>query len=459
MSEHERERRRERGRQGRLRASGRRCWRASTPSRRRSLAERSAAQARARARATSSSSWPSSRAEIAERRRGRRRLRANAEAPAHDRGRRYGQPADHPAGLRPRPRSGNPLQTIVLGVLFGLVLGVGLALLREQADRRLRRPRRSRRPSTRRCLTTVPRNRKLKRNVPFEDLPPEVAEAFRMLQINLRYGRDEPVRTVLVTSARSRRGQDDRGLEPGARRPPRRARRWRSWRPTCGVRALAERYGLEPQPGLAEALRGEVPVAEALQAVSPAPAAPRPMATQRPLHVIVAGQPPHDPWALMQSAAMAADPRDRCSRTTTWWSSTHRRSPTSPTRSRCCASVDGVIVTASVNSTPRPGGRAPARPAARPRRPRPRRRRQRRLGRERLRATPGRRQAPRRTATASARPRSGGASRSRAAAGRPSARVDDVLAAAPAEHVGDGAGQDLRVEPERPVRAVQVVDA
>ena len=204
----------------------------------------------------------------------------------------------------PTSESGNVLQTILLGLLFGVVLGVALALLRDQSDGRLHRAEDVSGAFEAPVVTTVPRHRKLKRNARFEDLPPEVAEAFRMLQVNLRYGRDQAVRTVLVTSSRSREGKTtvawnlasaaaSSGLsvvlvEADMRRP-----------------ALAERYGLEPAPGLADVLRGEVATAAALQPVfsasSDAPDNGRPPGR---LQVIVAGRAPHDPWALTQSPAM-----------------------------------------------------------------------------------------------------------------------------------------------------------
>ncbi len=205
----------------------------------------------------------------------------------------------------PTKESGNLLQTILLGLLFGVVLGVALALLRDQADRRLHRAEDVSGAFAAPVVTTVPRHRALKRHARYEDLPPEVAEAFRMLQVNLRYGRDNAVRTVLVTSSRSREGKTtvawnlasaaaSSGLsvvlvEADMRRP-----------------ALAKRYGLDPEPGLAEVLRGEIATSAALQPVFPAPS--EAASNGRPggrLQVIVAGHSPHDPWALTQSTAMA----------------------------------------------------------------------------------------------------------------------------------------------------------
>jgi succinoglycan biosynthesis transport protein ExoP len=213
-----------------------------------------------------------------------------------------GSPRIIQPGYVPTSAAGSPVQTILFGTLFGLLLGVGLALLREQADRRLHRAEEVSAAFDAPVLTTVPRNRALKRHRPFDELPPDVAEAFRMLQMNLRYAHSEPVRSVLVTSARSREGKTTvawnlasaaaaSGLavalvEADMRRP-----------------AIAERYDLSPAPGLAEALERRMPVAEVLQPVALS-VDPKGNGYSRLLNVLVAGDPPPDPWALMESSAM-----------------------------------------------------------------------------------------------------------------------------------------------------------
>jgi capsular exopolysaccharide synthesis family protein len=124
-----------------------------------------------------------------------------------------------------------------------------------------------------------------------------------MLQMNLRFARDEPVRSVLVTSARTGEGKTtiawnlaaaaaSGGLsvalvEADLRRP-----------------SVADRYDLEPAPGLAEALQGEVSISAAMQTILPLQGSANPVGHPRPLHVIVAGQPASNPWALMQSSVM-----------------------------------------------------------------------------------------------------------------------------------------------------------
>jgi receptor protein-tyrosine kinase len=202
----------------------------------------------------------------------------------------------------PKDATGNPIQTVVLGILLGLVLGIGLALVREQADRRLHRADQVSAAYEAPVLTTVPRHRKLKRNKPFSELPPEIAEAFRMLQANLRFAGERPVTSVLVTSSRSREGKTtiawnlaaaaaSAGLsvavvEADMRRP-----------------TIASRFGLNAHPGLAEVLAGQVSVADAIQSVATVSESDANGYT-RPMDVLVAGNPPVNPSALMQSSVM-----------------------------------------------------------------------------------------------------------------------------------------------------------
>jgi receptor protein-tyrosine kinase len=211
-----------------------------------------------------------------------------------------GSPQIIQPGYVPTSKAGNPAQIIILGVLLGAVLGGGLALLREQGDRRLHGAEEASVAFDAPVLSTVPRHRALKRAVPFADLPPEVAEAFRMLQMNLRYAWDEPVRSVLITSSRSEEGKTTlawnlacAGLSAGLsvalveadmRRP-----------------TIAERYGLQPGPGVTEVVEGRSVLEAALQPLTNV----RGDRHGRQLDVLVAGQLPPDPWAVLQSEAMA----------------------------------------------------------------------------------------------------------------------------------------------------------
>jgi Mrp family chromosome partitioning ATPase len=258
-------------------------------------------------------------------------------------------------GFLPTSRAGSPLRLIVLAVLCGLVLGVGLALLREQADRRLHRAEDVSAAFDARVLTTVPRHRSLKRRVPFDDLPPDVAEAFRMLFVNLRYGPRERPRTILVTSSHSEDGKTTVAwylasaaaagglsvalVEADMRRP-----------------RMAERYGLRPEPGLAEVLGGRVSVADALQGIPAGDSGDdgdfTDAATQR-LQTLVAGTPTVDSWVLMQSGVMDRALRVLLQRHDLVVVDT----PPIPYVADAVSllgSVDGVIVVASMSSTKGP---------------------------------------------------------------------------------------------------------
>jgi capsular exopolysaccharide synthesis family protein len=162
-----------------------------------------------------------------------------------------------------------------------------------------------------------------------------------MLQMNLRFARENPVRSVMVTSARTGDGKTtvawnlaaaaaSGGLsvalvEADLRRP-----------------SLVDRYGLEAAPGLTEALQGDVSIEEATQSL--------PAGHPRALDVIVAGQPSSNPWALMQSSAI--------SRVLDVLVKSHDLvvvdTPPIPHVADAISllrHVDGVLVTASVNST------------------------------------------------------------------------------------------------------------
>ncbi len=260
-----------------------------------------------------------------------------------------GSPRIIQRGFVPTSESNNPIQTVVLGVLFGLLLGVGLALVREQSDRKLRRTEQVTSAFEAPVLTTVPRSRALKRHKPFADLPPQVAEAFRMLQMNLRFAREDPVRSVLVTSARKGEGKTtvswnlaaaaaSGGLsvalvEADLRRP-----------------SLSNRYNLAPSPGLTETLQGEVSISDAMQAMMPVGRNTDLAGHPRPLQVLVAGQPASNPWALMQSSVMTRVldvlKRDHDLVVIDTPPLPHVADAISLLRD-----VDGVLVTASVNST------------------------------------------------------------------------------------------------------------
>jgi capsular exopolysaccharide synthesis family protein len=124
-----------------------------------------------------------------------------------------------------------------------------------------------------------------------------------MLQMNLRFGPNGPVQNVLVTSARSREGKTTVAwnlacaaasagmsvslVEADLRRP-----------------VIASRYGLTPTPGLADVLRGDCLIADAIRSVPMLEGDSADNGNRSPVQVVVAGEPPPDPWALLQLPAM-----------------------------------------------------------------------------------------------------------------------------------------------------------
>jgi len=145
-------------------------------------------------------------------------------------------------------------------------------------------------------LTTVPRHRKLKRNKPFSELPPEIAEAFRMLQATCALRREaghERAGHVLAQP----RGQDHDRLEPslagGFGRPVGGDRRGGH-----APASIATATGSSRTRGSRGPER-QVPIADAVQAVATVGEGRRER-LHAPDDVLVAGDPPANPSALMQ---------------------------------------------------------------------------------------------------------------------------------------------------------------
>jgi succinoglycan biosynthesis transport protein ExoP len=205
----------------------------------------------------------------------------------------------------PTSPSGSIAQFVALGAALGLLLGAGLALLREQADQRLRHTGAVAAAFDAPVLATLPRNRALARRRPFAKLPAGTVEALQMLQVNLRYGHGHPLRSVIVTSSGPREGKTtvawnlclaaaSSGLSVALIDADLRRSR------------LASGYHLQPSPGLSEVLDGQVGVADAIQTVTLDPQAATngddpPLAT---VDVLVAGVTTSDPSRMLQSSQM-----------------------------------------------------------------------------------------------------------------------------------------------------------
>lgn len=109
---------------------------------------------------------------------------------------------------RPKPK-----MNIALGLLSGLLLGLGLAFLREALDQKINSPEELQRVSGLPVLGMIPRiprsvAKKLAGIITFNDPMSAAAEAFRVLSTNLRFmSAKEGNHVVLVTSVRPEEGK------------------------------------------------------------------------------------------------------------------------------------------------------------------------------------------------------------------------------------------------------------
>jgi polysaccharide biosynthesis transport protein len=196
---------------------------------------------------------------------------------------------------RPPEEASSPQlrRNVAIGIFLGLLLGVGLALLREQLDRRVKDLDDVAGVFDLPVLATIPESRAIARGQPGLGLSSEGSQgdAFLMLRTNLRYFNiDHEVRSILVTSAGSldgkttvswglavaeaRAGKKVLFIEGDMRRP-----------------TVASQLGLSQGPGLSLVLAGAFAAGEALQKVLD-------------VDVLVAGPQPPNPAELMESQRM-----------------------------------------------------------------------------------------------------------------------------------------------------------
>jgi polysaccharide biosynthesis transport protein len=202
-----------------------------------------------------------------------------------------------PAEVPESPFSPKPLRTGVLALVLGLMLGVGLAFLRDFLDDAIRSPDQAQREVGRPLLGHVPLWRAAEgetRLVSLVEPASPVAEAYRTLRTNIRFlTAGGAVRSVLVTSAVPGEGKTTtagnlavalaragtRVLLVGAdlRRP-----------------SIHKAFGVEAVPGLSDVLVGEAKLTDAIQDVG----VPN-------LRVIAGGQIPPNPAELLGAPGMA----------------------------------------------------------------------------------------------------------------------------------------------------------
>jgi len=201
------------------------------------------------------------------------------------------------------PTSPRPKRNALLGLLFGLVLGVALAALRQQADQRIREPEDLESLSRRPLLGVLPRHPALARPVPPLDLPPDVLDAFRLLEVRLRYRRGaRDTACIMVTSAVMGEGKTVCAWHLAVALAAS-GKRTAYIEADLRRRSVADRWHLAPEPGLADVLRERASIEDATQQI--------PVSHSQDGHdgvltldVITAGEQVERPTDLFDSPAM-----------------------------------------------------------------------------------------------------------------------------------------------------------
>jgi succinoglycan biosynthesis transport protein ExoP len=209
-----------------------------------------------------------------------------------------------PAAAPRDPSSPKPVRNTILALLLGIVIGVGLALLLNRLDRRLRDRDAAEALLGRPVLGVIPESSSIRTDGGDAlHLDGHEAEAFRALRANLRYyDIDRDIRSLLVTSSAPGDGKSTV------------ARYLAATAAAAGVRAvlveadlrrptLSALFPVLRETGLSDVLTDQAPLAAAIQqlAVSLAGAP-----TGKALDVINAGTPPPNPTDLLESDRMRA---------------------------------------------------------------------------------------------------------------------------------------------------------
>ncbi|UJA19052.1 polysaccharide biosynthesis tyrosine autokinase [Thermoleophilia bacterium SCSIO 60948] len=204
------------------------------------------------------------------------------------------------ADLPDSPATPNVKQNLLLGGVFGLVAGVLLTLLVDRLDRRLRDPEEIASGLNLPLLGIVGSSKYLAQANPQDHLDYADSEAFRLIRTRLRYFNvDREIKTVLVTSAAPGDGKStvtwnlarsaaEAGLhaifvEADFHRP-----------------VVAERYDLEPLPGLSDVLTEQSALPRTIKSIAMEESA----SVDGRLDVIPSGGVPPNPAELLGSDGM-----------------------------------------------------------------------------------------------------------------------------------------------------------
>lgn len=193
--------------------------------------------------------------------------------------------------------SPRPLRTAVLGGFLGLLLGLVLALVLHRLDRRVREADEFEEMSELSILASVPRSSAIARSDGF-DMQPAEFEAFRLLYAQLRFlSVDRRLKSLVVTSASAEEGKSVISLNL-ARAAAETGGRVLLLEADLRKPTLAGRTGLDPLPGLSDALVYDIEsgFVQRLETDN----------LGGTLDVITAGTIPPNPAQLIQSERMAS---------------------------------------------------------------------------------------------------------------------------------------------------------
>lgn len=218
------------------------------------------------------------------------------------------QPAEVPRAAS----SPKPVRNVALGLFFGLLVGLGLVILAEALDRRIRDPDEVEQLFDRPVLATVPQSPAVTSVDAALAAPAAEGEGFRMMWANLRYftlSRD--IRSVLITSADRDDGKSTVawGLAAAAANA---GRRILVIEADMRNPTFARRFEVSAPIGLSNVLVGDMPLRDAIMRYR-FPRRDEERLSQS-LDVLFSGPRPPNPSDLMQSHRMAdllGEARDR----------------------------------------------------------------------------------------------------------------------------------------------------
>jgi polysaccharide biosynthesis transport protein len=214
-----------------------------------------------------------------------------------------------PAELPTSPSSPKPLRNTILGLVLGLLIGIGAAVLLERLGRKIREPEDAEEIFGLPVLAFVPESKAImaaNHGDHSPELPFAENESFQMLRASLLYFNiDKPIKTVIVASSSAGVGKST--IAWNLARVAANSSRVIVVETDLRKPSLGRQHGLRSGPGLAALLTHQVTLDEAIQR--------RPLAgpptdngssagTDRTIDVIVAGPPPPNPAELLESQAM-----------------------------------------------------------------------------------------------------------------------------------------------------------